>query len=125
MDYAILPFKTSRFLRLLRKAQVRPGGVIYYDGFSVISTVRQSRASGVDINIERYMDAAEPMLRSLCALGYLESLEPSFDYFRLTDMGWHYGEISTRVLLHRFVQSFLAPLAVSVFGTLASLHWFR
>ena len=40
MDYAILPFKTAKFLRLLRKAQIDQSRMVSYDGIFVISTFR-------------------------------------------------------------------------------------
>ena len=112
MDYAILPFKTAKFLRLLRKAQIDQSRMVSYDGFFVISTFRIGNQPVKDINVEKYSKL------SLRDLGYLTFCDSSGELFQLTDMGWHYHEVSLRVALKLFSQSVLAPLAVSVIGTI-------
>lgn len=118
MDYAILPFKTAKFLRLLRKAQIDQSRMVSYDGFFVISTFRIGNQPVKDINVEKYSNSIRSMLLSLRDLGYLTFCDSAGELFQLTDMGWHYHEVSLRGALKLFAQSILAPLAVSVLGTI-------
>ena len=71
MDYTILPFKTAKFLRLLRKAQIDQSHMVSYDGFFVISTFRIGNQPVKDINVEKYSKSIWSMLLSLRDLGYL------------------------------------------------------
>lgn len=118
MDYAILPFKTAKFLRLLRKAQIDQSRMVSFDGFFVISTFRIGNQPVKDINVEKYSNSIRSMLLSLRDLGYLTFCDSAGELFQLTDMGWHYREVSLRGALKLFAQSVLAPLAVSVLGTI-------
>lgn len=118
MDYTILPFKTAKFLRLLRKAQMSPNRTAHYDGISILSTVRDGSQPVRDVNVEKYSKSIRQMLLSLRELGYLTFCDSAGELFQLTDMGWHYHEVSLRGALKLIAQSVLAPLAVSVLGTI-------
>ena len=73
MDYAILPFKTAKFLRLLRKAQIDQSRMVSYDGFFVISTFRIGNQPVKDINVEKYSKSIRHLQhqrQSFCLLQY-------------------------------------------------------
>lgn len=128
MSNPILPFQTERFLRLLRKAQLSQDRAVQFDGLSVFSTEQSGSAPCVDVEITKYMDAVNSMLQNLMQSGYLLPLDPpekDQPRYQLTDMGWHYGEVSFRAAVRVALQSVVAPLVVSVIGTYVSLHLFR
>lgn len=67
---------------------------------------------------EGCQNAITSMLENLRSLGYITFLDLCGERLQLTDMGWNYGELSRREGWRLFAQSFVAPLLVSIVGTL-------
>lgn len=83
--------------------------MVSYDGFFVISTFRIGNQPVKDINVEKYSKSIWSMLLSLRDLGYLTFCDSAGELFQLTDMGWHYHEVSLRGALKLFAQSRACP----------------
>ena len=113
-----LPRQTAQFLQMLREVQISQNRVVQFDGFFVFSTERAGAQPVVCKSAEGCQNAITSMLENLRSLGYITFLDRCGERLQLTDMGWNYGELSRREGWRLFAQSFVAPLLVSIVGTL-------